>query len=160
MLYRHVSLFNESNDKFCKLDKDCWICMFNVECIVKPSILKAILLVDAISKALVFVKSKDMSILYNCNNPWIMNFNVKVLSVLTPLVKNKHIDVSRYNYFLCITSSNINLCFSFNCLSKLWYSIFSIIMEYDGFMKFSSSRNCDFWFDTLCDWMTKLDYKS
>jgi hypothetical protein len=30
--------------------------MFNVECIVKPSILKAILLVDAVSNALVFVK--------------------------------------------------------------------------------------------------------
>jgi hypothetical protein len=43
--------------------------MFNVECIVKSSKLKAILLVDAISKALVFVKSKDMSLLYNCNNP-------------------------------------------------------------------------------------------
>ncbi len=37
--------------------------------IVKPSILKVTLLVDAISKALVFVKSKDMFILYNCNNP-------------------------------------------------------------------------------------------
>ncbi len=43
--------------------------MFNVECIVKPSILKATLHIDAISKALVFVKSKDISLLYNCNNP-------------------------------------------------------------------------------------------
>jgi len=43
--------------------------MFNVECIVKPSILKATLPIDAISKALVFVKSKDMSLLYNYNNP-------------------------------------------------------------------------------------------
>jgi hypothetical protein len=43
--------------------------MFNVECIVKPSILKASLLDDAISKALVFVKSEDMSLLYNHNNP-------------------------------------------------------------------------------------------
>jgi hypothetical protein len=43
--------------------------MFNVERIVKLSILKAVLCVIAISKALVFVKSKDMSQLYNCNNP-------------------------------------------------------------------------------------------
>jgi hypothetical protein len=54
--YRHVNLFNKFDDKFDKLDKDCWTFMFNVECIVKPSILKATLLVDAISKALVFVK--------------------------------------------------------------------------------------------------------
>ncbi len=67
--YRHVSLFNEFDDKFGKLNKDCWMGMFNVECIVKPSILKATLPVDAISKALVFVKSKYMSLLYNCNNP-------------------------------------------------------------------------------------------
>jgi hypothetical protein len=55
--HRHVSLFNEFDDKFGKLDKDCWIGMFNVECIVKPSILKATLPIVAISKALVFVKS-------------------------------------------------------------------------------------------------------
>jgi hypothetical protein len=67
--YQHVSLFNEFNDKFGKLYKDCWIGMFNVECIVKPSILKAILAIDAISKALVFVKLENMSLLYNCNNP-------------------------------------------------------------------------------------------
>ncbi len=67
--YRHVNLFNESDNKFGKLDNDYWIGMFNVECIVKSSILKAILHVDAISKDLVFVKSKDMSLLYNCNNP-------------------------------------------------------------------------------------------
>jgi hypothetical protein len=36
--------------------------MFNVECIVKLSILKVVLLVDAINKALVFVKSKDFFI--------------------------------------------------------------------------------------------------
>jgi len=89
-----------------------------------------------------------------------MNFNVKFLLVLVPLIKNKHIDVSRYNYFLCITSSNINLCSSFNCLNKLQYLNSSIIMEYDRFMKFSSFKNCDFWFDWLCDWMIKLDYKS
>jgi hypothetical protein len=29
-LYQHVSLFNEFNDKFGKLNKDCWIGMFNV----------------------------------------------------------------------------------------------------------------------------------
>jgi hypothetical protein len=67
--YRHVSLFNEFDDKFGKLDRDYWTCMFNVERIVKLSILKAVLCVVAISKALVFVKSKDMSQLYNCNNP-------------------------------------------------------------------------------------------
>jgi hypothetical protein len=39
--------------------------MFNVECIVKPSILKATLLDDVTSNTLVFVKSKDMSLLYN-----------------------------------------------------------------------------------------------
>ncbi len=26
--YQHVSLFNEFNDKFDKLDKDCYTCMF------------------------------------------------------------------------------------------------------------------------------------
>jgi hypothetical protein len=39
------------------------------ECIVKPSILKAILPIDAISKALSIVKSKYMSLFYNRNNP-------------------------------------------------------------------------------------------
>ncbi len=67
--YQHVNLFNESNYKFGKLYRDFWIGMFNVECIVKLSILKTILHVDAISKALVFVKSKDMFLLYNHNNP-------------------------------------------------------------------------------------------
>jgi hypothetical protein len=66
--YQHVSLFNEFDDKFGKLNKDCWIGMFNVECIGIPSILKTILLVDAISKALVFVKSKYMYLLYDHNN--------------------------------------------------------------------------------------------
>jgi hypothetical protein len=55
--YQHVSLFNEFDDKFGKLNKDCWIGMFNVKCIVVPSILKTTLLVDVISKTLVFVKS-------------------------------------------------------------------------------------------------------
>ncbi len=54
--YQHVSLFNEYDDKFGKLDKDCWTSMFNVECIVKSSMLKVVLLVDAINKTLVFVK--------------------------------------------------------------------------------------------------------
>jgi hypothetical protein len=56
--YRHVSLFNKSDDKFGKLNKDYWIGMFNVECIVKPSILKASLPIDAISKNFIFIKSK------------------------------------------------------------------------------------------------------
>jgi hypothetical protein len=64
----NVSIFNEFDDKFGKLNKDCWTCMFNVECIVKPSILKTILHIDAISKALVFVKSEDTSLFYNHKN--------------------------------------------------------------------------------------------
>jgi hypothetical protein len=42
--YWHVSLFNESNDKFGKPNKDCYIGMLNVECIVKSSILKVVYL--------------------------------------------------------------------------------------------------------------------
>jgi hypothetical protein len=68
--------------------------MFSVQCIVKLLILKVVLLIDVISKALVFVKSKDMSLLYNHNNPWIMSFNVNFLLVPAPLVKNKHIGIS------------------------------------------------------------------
>jgi hypothetical protein len=41
--------------------------MFNTKSIFKPSILKIILPIDAISKALVFVKSEDTSLLYNHN---------------------------------------------------------------------------------------------
>jgi hypothetical protein len=66
------------------------------ECIVKPSILKAILPIDAISKALSIVKSKYMSLFYNRNNPWVINFNIKVLPILTPLVKNKQIHIARF----------------------------------------------------------------
>jgi len=43
--------------------------MFNVECIVKPSILNATLLMNAMNKALVFVKFEDTFLLYDCNNP-------------------------------------------------------------------------------------------
>jgi hypothetical protein len=43
--------------------------MFNVKCIIKPSILKVHLPIDAISKALVFVQLKDMFLLYNHRNP-------------------------------------------------------------------------------------------
>jgi hypothetical protein len=43
--------------------------MFNVKCVVKSSILKTILSIDTISKALDFVKSKDIYVLYNHNNP-------------------------------------------------------------------------------------------
>jgi len=39
-----IIIFNESNDKFGKLNKNCWIGMFIAECVVKPSILKVILL--------------------------------------------------------------------------------------------------------------------
>jgi hypothetical protein len=33
------------------------------------SILKPVLLIDAINKFVIFVMLKDMSLLYNCNNP-------------------------------------------------------------------------------------------
>jgi hypothetical protein len=82
--YQHVNLFNESDDKFDNLDKDCWVGLFNVKCIVKPSILKATLHIDAISKALIFVKLEDTSLMHNRNNPSIMNFNVKVLPIPKP----------------------------------------------------------------------------
>jgi hypothetical protein len=55
--------FNEYDDRFSKLNKDCWIGMFNVGCIIKLSILKIVLLIDAISKALVFVKLEYMFLL-------------------------------------------------------------------------------------------------
>ncbi len=80
-----------------------------------------------------------------------MNFNVNVFPIPAPLIKNKNVDVLGYNYFLCITSSNINLCSSFSCLSKPRYSNSSIIMEYDDFMKFIYLKNCDFLFDPLHD---------
>jgi hypothetical protein len=64
----HINIFNEYDDKFDKLDKDCSISMFNVECIIKLLILKVTLLIDTISKALVFVKSKYIYLLYNRNN--------------------------------------------------------------------------------------------
>jgi hypothetical protein len=67
--YWHVSLFNESLDNVGKLNKDYWKGMWNAEYIVKPSILKATLHVDAMNKALVFVKYNDMFLLYNYNNP-------------------------------------------------------------------------------------------
>jgi hypothetical protein len=41
----------------------------------------------------------------------------------------------------------ILIFFSFNFLSKLKYSNSSIIMEYDDFVKFSASKNYDFWFE-------------
>jgi hypothetical protein len=50
--------------------------MCNVECIVKPSIVKASLPID----------SDDTFLLYNHNNPWIISFKVKVLSILAPLI--------------------------------------------------------------------------
>jgi hypothetical protein len=51
--YRHISLFTEFVDKFGKLNKVCWTNMFNVKCIVKPSIMKADLFVDGINNALI-----------------------------------------------------------------------------------------------------------
>ncbi len=43
--------------------------MFNVECIVKPSISNATLFVNTMKKALAFVKFEYMFLLYDCNNP-------------------------------------------------------------------------------------------
>jgi hypothetical protein len=101
-----------------------------------------------------------MSLLYDYNNPWIINCKIKVLPIPASHIKNKQISISWYNYFLCITSLNIDFGYSFNCLSELWYSNFSTIIEYEDFVKFSSSKVCDFWFDALCDWITKSNYKS
>jgi hypothetical protein len=50
--YQHVSLFKESNYKFDNFVNVCWTCMFNVECIVWPSILNVTLPIDAISNVL------------------------------------------------------------------------------------------------------------
>jgi len=80
-----------------------------------------------------------------------MSFDVRVLFISAPPIKNKHIGVLGYNYFLCITSSNINPCSSFTYLSKLRYSNSSIIVEYDDFVKFSSFKNHDFFFDPFRD---------
>jgi hypothetical protein len=105
--YYIVSLFNEYNDKFGKLEKDCWMSMSNVEYIdIKLTILKVDLPMDAIGTTLGFIKFKYMSLLYNRNNPWIISLNVKFCQFQQPFIKNKQIDVSRYNYFLCITLLN------------------------------------------------------
>ncbi len=62
--------------------------MFDVKCIIKPSILNVALPMDVIRKALILVKYEYMFLLYNHNTFWIMNFNVKVLLILTPLIEN------------------------------------------------------------------------
>jgi hypothetical protein len=90
--YWHVSIFNESNDKFGKLNKDCWTSMFYVESIIKPSILKATLLMNAINRAFVFVKFLNILLLYNHNNHFIIDFNVKFLVIPTPsIIINKYV---------------------------------------------------------------------
>jgi hypothetical protein len=61
--------------------------MFNVECIIKPLILKVVLPLYAKSKTLVFVKSKYMFLLLYNNNPWTISFNVQNLLVSAPLSK-------------------------------------------------------------------------
>jgi len=63
--------------------------MFNVECIIKPWILKATLCMNAINRALVYVKFKNILLLYNHNNPFIISFSVKVLLIPTPPIINK-----------------------------------------------------------------------
>ncbi len=65
--YQHVNLFNELNDKFGKLNNDCWTCIFNIECIT-PSILNTNLLVNTMNLVLIFVKIKYMYLFYNHNN--------------------------------------------------------------------------------------------
>jgi hypothetical protein len=87
--YRHASLFNEFDDKFGKLNKDCWTSMFNAECIIKSLISKATLHVDAISKTLVFVKSKDTFLLYNmlCT-PMSMLITIDVTTFIIHNIKN------------------------------------------------------------------------
>jgi hypothetical protein len=57
-VYQHVCIFNEFNDKFDKLDNDCWIGIFNIECIVRLSILNIALPMDATSKTLVLLNLK------------------------------------------------------------------------------------------------------
>jgi hypothetical protein len=147
--YWHVNLFNEYDDKFGKLNKDCCTHMFNVECIIKPSILKATLTMNAINRALVFVKSLNILLLYNHDNHFIINFNVKVLLIPTPsIIINKY--VYQCTIFTIIMSSNVSFSSSFNCLTNLQYSNFSI-MECDDFVIISSSKICDFLFDLLCD---------
>jgi len=89
-----MNLFNEFLDKFGKLDKNCYTSMFNAKCIIKPSIMKSTLHVDVINKVLIFVKLKYLYLFYNHNNPWIISFNVKVLRVLAPPIKNKQIHIS------------------------------------------------------------------
>jgi hypothetical protein len=43
--------------------------MFNVECIVKPSILNVALPMDAMRRTLVLIKFEDVFLIYNHNNP-------------------------------------------------------------------------------------------
>ncbi len=85
--YWHVSIFNEFDDKFGKLNKYCWTICSMLNVLLNHQYWKAILLIDAISKTLVFVKSEDMSLWYNHNNICIMTFNVIFLSIPVPLVK-------------------------------------------------------------------------
>jgi len=106
--YWHVSLFKEFNDKIDKFVNVCWIGMFNVECIVWPSILNVILLVDAISNVLIFVKFNDRSLLYSHIKPWIINFKPKVLLVRTLHIKNLCIGILGYIFFPYMILSNIN----------------------------------------------------
>ncbi len=76
-----------SVDKFGKSDNNYWIGMFNDKCIVKPSILNVTLPMDAMKKPFIFIKFEDMPLLFNFNNLWIININVKVLLVSTPPIK-------------------------------------------------------------------------
>ncbi len=67
--YQHVSLLIKYNDKFGKVDNDCWTTMFDIGCIARPSLLNVVLPIDAMNKILTFVKFKDMSFVYICISP-------------------------------------------------------------------------------------------
>jgi len=85
--YQHVSLLLKIDDKFDRFVNVYWIDMFNVKCIIWPSILNATFSINAISNALIFVQFDDRSLLYSRNKPWIISFKVKNLPIPAPLIK-------------------------------------------------------------------------
>jgi hypothetical protein len=85
--YQHVSLLLKIDDKFDRFVNVYWIAMFNVKCIIWPSILNATFSINAISNALIFVQFDDRSLLYSRNKPWIISFKVNNLPIPAPLIK-------------------------------------------------------------------------
>jgi len=139
----------------------CWTCMFKVKCIIWFSIVNSTSPIDAMSKDFLFVKFNDRFLLYNCNNPWTINFKVKFLLIPTPFTKNRCIVILGYIYlFLYMTSSNINLFSSVSCLKKSDICGFiQIIIEFDEVVKPSFSK-LSFCFNVIHDWMLKSFFKS